>query len=334
MDSKSVNLLAGDIGGTKTNVAIVSSNSGPHRPLAEATFSSADYPSLEALVQEFCTQVDMQVDLASFGVAGPVVAGHATVTDLPWVMDEVQLAKALNLERVHLMNDLVAIANAVPNLDVTDLHTLNAGTPIANGAIAVVAPGTGLGEAYLVHDGTRYRAYPSEGGHADFAPNNELEADLLCYLRQKFGSVSWERVCSGKGIPNIYEYLKASGIAEEPDWLAAKLEAAGDPTPTIINTALSDEQTCALCTMTLNCFVSILGSETGNMALKVLATGGVYLGGGIPPRILPALQDSRLTDAFLNKGRLSELLKQIPVHVILNPKAALFGAACYGLGLG
>jgi glucokinase len=324
-------LLAGDIGGTKTNLALFSLEAGPRAPLAEATFPSARYPSLEGLVREFLAQVDLSVDRASFGVSGPVVGGQAEITNLPWVLDETQLAEALGLSSVRLLNDLDAIAHAVPFLKPDDLHTLNVGQPVSGGAIAVIAPGTGLGEAFLVWDGARYRAQASEGGHADFAPTNSLEIGLLRYLLDRFEHVSYERVCSGRGIPNIYAYLKDSGYAEEPTWLAEQLATGDDPTPIIAKAALDEERPCELCVATLNTFVSIMGAEAGNMALKVVATGGVYLGGGIPPRILPALEKRPFMEAFQRKGRLSDLMAEMPVHVILNPKVALLGAACHGL---
>jgi glucokinase len=326
-------LLAGDIGGTKTNLAVFSPDAGPRVPLAEATFPSADYPSLEALVREFLAQLDLKPERASFGVSGPVVAGQATITNLPWVIDKTQLQAALNLSFVRLLNDLEAIAYAVPLLEPADLHTLNEGQPTPGGAVAVIAPGTGLGEAFLTWDVSRYRPHASEGGHTDFAPTNPLEIELLCYLQHRYEHVSYERVCSGQGLPNIYAFLKDGGYAEEPAWLAEQLAAADDPTPVIVSTAFDDEKPCELCVATLNTFVSILGAEAGNLALKVLATGGVYLGGGIPPRILPALKCERFVEAFRHKGRLLGLLARMPVHVILNPKVALLGAACHGLEL-
>jgi glucokinase len=283
------------------------------------------------LVSEFLDQIDLKPELASFGVAGPVVDGQATITNLPWMMSETQLRAVLPFESVHLLNDLSAIAHAVPWLEAEDLHTLSKGEAVPYGNIAVIAPGTGLGEAFLTWDGTRYRGYASEGGHTDFAPANPLEVGLLRYLQDRFEHVSYERVCSGRGLPNIYAYLKESGHAEEPAWLAAQLAAADDPNPVIVKAALDKERCCELCVATLNTFVSILGTEAGNMALNVLATGGVYLGGGIPPRILPALEDGRFLRAFRRKGRMSDLVTRIPIHVILNPKVALLGAACYGL---
>ncbi len=207
---------------------------------------------------------------------------------------------------------------------------MNEGQAAPKGAIAVIAPGTGLGEAFLTWERDRYCAHPSEGGHSDFAPTDTLELGLLRYLWDRYEHVSYERVCSGLGLPNIYDYLRASGYAEEPMWLADRLAQARDATPVIVNNALDKDERCELCETTLRVFVSILGAEAGNLALKTLATGGVYLGGGIPPRILPALERSVFMRAFCNKGRFEELLANIPVHVILNSQAPLLGAAAYG----
>ena len=327
-------LLAGDIGGTKTSLAIISPEAGPHAPLAQATLPSGQYANLEVLVRAFLAQASLpSIDKASFGVAGPVAAGRATITNLPWMLDEGALARAFKLTSVRLLNDLEAIAYAVPNLQPADLHTLNAGEAAPGGAIAVVAPGTGLGEAFLTWDGAHYRAHPSEGGHADFAPTNTFEIDLLRYLSGGLDHVSYERVCSGRGLPNIYAYLKDSGFADESPWVAEQLAGANDPTPVIVGAALRPAAPCSLCVATLNAFVAILGAEAGNMALKVLATGGVYLGGGIPPRILSFLERGAFMDAFRRKGRFGALLARVPVHVIRNPNVALLGAACYGLGM-
>ncbi len=335
-------LLAGDVGGTKTRLAIISPDIGPRAPLAEATFPSARYPSLEAVAREFLSQVEgksagylpggqipLRIDQACFDVAGPVVAGRVATTNLPWVIDAAQLGLELNIPSVRLLNDLEAIAWSVPWLgqDPADLYTLNAGHPVPRGAIAVIAPGTGLGEGFLAWDGVRYRAYPTEGGHTDFGPKSELEIGLLRYLQARFDHVSYERLCSGIGLPNIYAYLRDSGYAPEPTWLADRLATAPDPTPVIATAALDVDKPSELCVATLDLFVSILGAEAGNLALKVLSTGGVYLGGGIPPRILPALRREQFLRAFRSKGRFAAMLEQMPVHVILNPKAALLGAA-------
>jgi glucokinase len=324
-------LLAGDIGGTKTNVGIYSTDKGPREPLVESTLPSARFSSLEELVSEFLSQVSIQIERASFGVAGPVVAGRARITNLPWVIEEARVRDTLHLESVRLFNDLEAIAHGVTMIEKDDFYTLNEGKNIPRGTLAVIAPGTGLGEAFLIWEGERYRVYPSEGGHTDFGPNSDLEIDLLRYLRKKFGHVSLERICSGQGLSNIYAYLKESGYAEEPAWLAEQLAATDDPTPIIVNTALNDERRCELCHAAIEIFISALGAEAGNLALKVMATGGVYLGGGIPPRIISLLDEEAFMECFTNKGRFSELVTRIPVHVICNPKIALIGAALYGL---
>ncbi|HVB76096.1 MAG TPA: glucokinase [Ktedonobacteraceae bacterium] len=325
-------LLAGDIGGTKTNLALFENENGWREPVDEATFPSGEFASLEALVQAYLAQqkVSTSIDHASFGVAGPVMDGHATITNLPWKMDEKDLQDALHIPTVRLLNDLDAIAHAVPFLDARDVSTINQGQVAPKGAIAVIAPGTGLGEAFLTWNGSSYQTHSSEGGHADFAPSNPFELDLLRYLLERFPHVSYERVCSGKGFPNIYAYLKDAGHAVEPSWLAEELANAQDKTPIIMKAALDTDQPCDIAVATLNTFVSVLGAEAGNMALKVLATGGVYLGGGIPPRILPYLSSERFMQSFCAKGRLGKMLTTVPVHVILNPKVALLGAARHG----
>jgi glucokinase len=328
--SDSVTLLAGDVGGTKTDLALFSPECGIRAPIAEATLPSAEYPSLETLVQEFLGRARIPVSAACFGVAGPVTNGQARITNLPWVIEEGRLREALRLTSVRLLNDLAAIAHAVPMLQPADLDTLRAGRAVSGGAIAVVAPGTGLGETFLTWDGMEYRAHPSEGGHADFAPTTALELDMLQHLQRQFEHVSYERVCSGRGLPNIYTYLKAAGYAEETGWLADELAAAADPTPIIIRGALGDRP-CRLCRLTLDTFASILAAEAGNLALKVLATGGVYIGGGLPRRILPVLKGGPFLQTFGRKGRLAGVLHPVPVHVILNPKVGLVGAAVFGL---
>jgi len=260
-----------------------------------------------------------------------VVEGRAAITNLPWTLDEAELTQVLCVDAVHLLNDLQAIAYGVPLLQQEDLETLNPGFPDPHGVKAVIAPGTGLGEAFLCRDGSDYRPYPSEGGHTDFAPSTVREMELLRFLQTKMEHVSYERVCSGIGIPNIYQFLKETGVADEPDWLAERVNDADDPTPIIVNAALDAEQPCHICATALSLFASILGAEAGNLALKVLATGGVYVAGGIPPRILPILKNGRFMKAFTRKGRLSDLLTRVPVHVILSPTIALMGAAVYGL---
>ncbi len=327
----STNILAGDLGGTKTNLAVFSIEKGTGSPLAEATFHSRDYDNIESIIRAFLAGRKDRIDAAFLGVAGPVVDGRAKITNLDWQLTEEQIKSQCNLSRVVLMNDLVATANAIPCLKANDLHTINEGQPVVGGAMAVIAPGTGLGEAFLVKAGNRYRAFSSEGGHTDFAPTTSIEQELLAFLQQRLGHVSYEQVCSGMGLPNIYDFYKQRGAAPEEAWIAEQLAAADDPTPVIVNGALA-AMPCGLCRAALETFVAVLGAEAGNLALKVLATGGVYLGGGMPPRILEVLaEDNKFMDAFAGKGRMSELLAAIPVRVITNPQAALLGAAAYGL---
>jgi glucokinase len=327
-------ILAGDIGGTKTHLAIFSPEQGPHKFVVERIYPSGQYQNLEAIVQAFMTEVNLPVERAVFGVAGPVTSGQATITNLPWIIRASRLQEVLDVERVTLLNDLQAIAYAVPFLESDELHTLNDGDPEPLGPIAVIAPGTGLGEAYLTWDGNHYRAHASEGGHTDFAPTDELEMSLLRYMLRLYDHVSYEKVCSGLGIRNLYFFLKNTGYAPEPPWLAKQLLECSDATPLIVAAALNhDQQPCELAVAALRLFVSILWAEAGNLALKLMSTGGVYLGGGIPRRILPWLEHKYFMQSFLHKGRFSTVLIRLPVHVILNRNAALLGVACLGLEL-
>jgi glucokinase len=328
-------LIAGDIGGTKTTIGIYSREKGARKPLIEGTFPSKDYDSLETIVDEFLKSENITVDDAAFGIAGPVIGSKVKTTNLPWVISEENIAKKLKVKSAHLINDLQAVAYSVPLLQEGDLFTLNEGEAAVGGAIGVIAPGTGLGEAFLTFDRSRNRAHASEGGHADFAPTSEIEITLLHYLSKKYDHVSYERVCSGMAIPDIYQFLRdAGGYGEEPGWLTDELARVEDATPVIVSGALSEEKSCELCTATLDIFVSALGAEAGNLALKVMATGGLYIGGGIPPRIISLLEKPPFLQAFKNKGRYSDLMERIPIHVITNPKAALMGAAFYGLEAG
>ena len=322
-------LIAGDIGGTKTDLAIYSRESGPHAPLAQVEVHSSDYPSLEAAVAEFLSHTKMSVDVASFDVAGPVIDGHVKATNLPWVMDESSLKTALNLKSVHLMNDLEAVARSVPVLRSTDLITLNHGDPVANGPIAIIAPGTGLGESFLTWDGSRYQAHSSEGGHSDFAPTDKRQIRLLEFLLGRFDHVGVERVCSGIGVPNIYEYFRdVEKIPQRPD-VTQLIQSAKDHTKAIVDAAVDPKNPSELCRATVDMLVSILGGEAGNLVLKVFATGGVYMAGGIALHLIEVMEP-RFMQAFANKGRFKGLMGRIPVHVI-TARAALAGAAAYGL---
>jgi glucokinase len=323
-------LLAGDIGGTKTDLAVYSSEAGPYAPLAETEVHSADYGSLTAIAREFLTKVKGWIDRACFAVAGRVIGGRAKITNLPWVVEELTIAKELKVESVHLMNDLEAIAFAIPKLRTSDVRTLNSGTPVPQGAIGVIAPGTGLGEAFLTWDGSHYIGHSSEGGHASYAPTDEIQIGLLAYMLKHFDHVSYERVCSGIGIPHIYEYLRSSGYAPEAPGVAEAIAAAPDPSPTIIKLGLDLAHRNELCAATLDILISILGDEAGNLALKVLATGGVYLAGGVATHVLPALERPLFMHSFTRKGRFAEFMAQIPIYLIVT-RAVLAGAAWYGL---
>jgi glucokinase len=320
-------LIAGDIGGTKTILALYSLENGLHEPLDRRSFPSAAYGCLEDIIREFLGPLPQRIDCATFGVAGPVVGNTARITNLPWVIDARSIGSLLGTMHAYLLNDLEAVALGIPLLQPGDLHVLNAGEPSDTGPVAVIAPGTGLGEAYLTWDGSRYRAHASEGGHADFAPKNAREMELLAYLLERHDHVSYERICSGSGIPNIYAFLRDKGYCEEPAWLADELKEAPDATILIRETAQDKTRSCALCKETLSMFVSILGAEAGNLALKVLPTGGIYLAGGIPPRIIEMLEGPSFLDAFLAKGRLSPILKRMPIQVILHTDIGLTGAA-------
>ena len=323
-------LLAGDVGGTKTDLAIFSRARGPHVPLLEANVRTADYPSLQALAKDFLNQNKVVVNFACFDVAGPVINGQVKVTNLPWQIDQVSLARDLNLKFVHLLNDLEAVARSVPILRPIDIATLNVGKPVPKGAIAVVAPGTGLGESYLTWNGSEYVSHSSEGGHSDFAPTDEREMGLLKYMLERHHHVGVERVCSGIGIPNIYDYLREVEQIRENSDIAESIASAVDRTPAITRAAFDKQNPSPLCGATIDKFVSILANEAANLALKVMATNGVYLAGGILLHLPRRYVAARFMESFKRKGRFTELMECIPVHLILN-RAALVGSAAYGL---
>ena len=325
-------ILAGDIGGTKLHFGLFSRQRGLCRPIAEAVYPSADHGSLESAARRFLGETGRRATGAVLAVAGPVLNGRSQITNLPWMIDEARLRKTLKVGTATLVNDVEAVALSLPFLRKQDLVCLREGITARRGVRAVIAVGTGLGEATLCWDGRQYRALPSEGGHADFAPATPLQDELLAFLRDRHGHVSYERVCSGIGIAALYGFLKDSGQAREPAWLARRLSRADDPVPVIVEKALDPENPCDICVRTLDLFASILGAEAGNMALKTLATGGVFLGGGIPPRVLPFLKKDLFAESFLRKGRMRDLVGRIPVYVITNPRAALLGAAAQGLG--
>lgn len=316
-------LLAGDIGGTKTHLALFRLGAKNLTILRQQRFLSHGYPGPSAMIKAFLKGRRSVVASACLGVAGPVLNESCKGANLPWVVEAALIQKDLGCA-VTLINDLEATAYGIGCLPSTAFASLQKGHAKGQAPIAVLAAGTGLGEAALVWDGKQYRAVASEGGHADFAPRNELEVALWRYLSKKFGHVSYERVLSGPGKLDLYYFLRQRKKTPQPAWLT-KAFREKDPSRVVSESALSGR--CAICAEALDMFVSILGAEAGNLALKVLARGGVYLGGGIPPTILPKLKDKTFLEAFLDKGRLSAVLTDIPVRVILDDRAAIFGAA-------
>lgn len=324
-------LIAGDIGGTKTTLAFYASREKLNEPVTQATYSSSAFASLQEMVCTFFEEYRIPgVDYAAFGVAGPVMGDRVEITNLPWVIDKSSLVTGMGCSDVHLLNDLEAMGHSIPHLGPDDLAVINPGIPDPHGPMAVIAPGTGLGESYLTWNGARHIPHASEGGHTEFGPADALQIELLEYLLTKHGHVSYELVCSGTGIPNIYAFLKDRKHHTEPSWLAEKLQSAPDPTVVIMTAALDKNSPCGICLATLDLFISILSAEAGNLALKTLPSGGLYVGGGIPPRIAPLLTDGRFMKWFLHKGRLSKVLESVPVSIILNPRAGLIGAAGAG----
>jgi glucokinase len=316
-------ILAGDIGGTKTNLGFFDVQEGALRAREQQSFPSRDHIGLEAIVQKFMSGARVQVTAACFGVAGPVVDGQSVTPNLPWIVSAENLARTLNLESVSLINDLEATAHGIPALKHEEMLTLNEGA-IEQGNAALVAAGTGLGVASLFWDGKRYTPSASEGGHVDFAPRNLLEIELLKYMLTRHSRVSIERVLSGPGLFNIYDFLRASGYGTESPEIAARF-AENDPSSVISQAALAHE--CKMCVKALDMFAAIYGATSGNVALTLKAIGGVYIGGGIAPKISEKLKDGTFIGAFMDKGRLSSLVATIPVRVILNDKTALMGAA-------
>ena len=317
-------VLAGDIGGTKTSLGLFFK--GKERPVPKVieTFPSQNTPGLEHIIRQFLDIHPVPVTHACFGIAGPVVNGKSKTTNLPWSISEDRIKQQFNFHHVRLVNDLTATAMAIPLMKKDEFFSLNQAGSIKNRNLALIAPGTGMGKAMLIYQNGRYLAIPSEGGHADFAPNNEAEMKLWRYLHRHYGHVSIERVVSGSGLVNIYNWLKDSGRLNGPKWLKQKRKKM-DLAKAITEAALARENPG--CVEALNIFVSIFGAVAGNLALTGMTTGGVYLGGGIPPKILSKLKEDIFMEAFTNKGRFKGFLEKIPVKVVLNDKAALIGAA-------
>ena len=316
-------ILAGDIGGTKTLLALFDRDQ--REPVALESYPSAEQTGLQAMLGAFLAEHPAEIEAAGFGVAGPVRdREHAEATNLAWPVDGPSVARTLGLQAVGLVNDLEANAWGLAALTSDDFAVLNEGDPDARGNAAVISPGTGLGEAGLYWDGERHHPFATEGGHVDFAPCTELQVELWRFLAAQLEHVSYERVCSGMGIVNIERFLRTRSGVPRPTLLEAEM-VERDAGAAISRAALEGRED--VCSQALDLFVSIFGSAAGNLALRMMALGGVYLGGGIAPRILPRLQDGRFMEAFVEKGRFHELLEQVPVRVILNDRTALLGAA-------
>jgi glucokinase len=320
-------VLAGDIGGTKTHLALFSAQGEKLRSESLTTFPSKRYSGLVPVLRDFLAGDQHKVDAACFGIAGPVVDGKVKTPNLPWMIDVGELRHALKLESVTLLNDLEAGAYGISTLNDDEFCPLNEGTLRHSGNKALISAGTGLGQAILHDDGRHFHPLASEGGHADFAPRDELEIELLRHLIGRFGHVSYERVLSGPGLFNIYRFFKESRGLEEPQALSAQFAAADDPSAVISTAALANE--AEICVKSLDLFVSIYGAEAGNLALRAKSVRGLYIGGGIAPKILDKLKDGAFMRGFVDKGRYADLLAAIPVQVVLNDQAALRGAAYY-----
>jgi glucokinase len=318
-------ILAGDIGGTKTHVALFSFQDNNLKAELEKTFPSQEYSGLEPILEEFFATGKHPIGRASFGIAGPLIDGKVNPPNLDWIVDPLSLAKTLDLPSVSLLNDLEAAAYGIFTLTPEEFLVLNEGVIRRPGNKVLIAAGTGLGETIIFDDGKDYYPLASEGGHADFAARNELEIELLRCLIDRFGRVSYERVVSGPGLANIYDFLSQRADSTVPGWFAEKIAAVEDPSPVISQAALAGEPEIAV--KALDLFASSYGAEAGNLALKAKAIGGVYVGGGIAPKILTKLKDGTFMQAFKDKGRYRELVSSIPVYVVLNEKAALRGAA-------
>jgi glucokinase len=321
-------ILAGDIGGTNSRLALFEKTEQGFMPVLEETFPSASFAGLGEIVEKFLGDKSHSIESACFGVAGAVQYDLAKITNLPWVVDAGQVKRLVGHNRVRLINDLEANAYGLNELSEKDFDVLNIGIKNPTGNAAIISAGTGLGEAGLHFEpdyARRLRPFPTEGGHTDFAPRNELEIELLRYLLTKFERVSVERVVSGMGLENIYQFLRDTKRAEVPVWLEEEVRESKNVGAVISKYGLDGK--AEICERTLNIFVSLYGAEAGNLALKMLATGGVFIGGGIAPKILPKLHSSLFLESFFAKGRMRQLLEAVPVSVVLNDKAALLGAA-------
>ena len=322
-------ILAGEIGGTRTRLAAFETEGNRLKSVVEKTYMSQSHGSLAEILPQFIRNEGIPVHSACFGVAGPVRGGRSKISNLPWTIDRKELASQLKLNSVGLLNDLEAYAYGIDALESKDFITLSAGSEDAEGNRAVVSAKTGMGMAGLYWDGFRHHPFACEGGHADFAPRDDLQMELFAYVQKKHGHVSCERILSGPGIKNIYDFLRDAKKAEEPVWLREQLGTAQDQPALISRLAL--EKKAAICEQALAIFVSVFGAEAGNCALRYMSTGGIFIGGTIAAKIAPAMQSQGFMQAFLDKGRMEVLLKDMPVQIIANDDCGLIGAARYTL---
>jgi glucokinase len=329
MEENRAMILAGEIGATGTRLAAFEKEGSRLQLVVEKTYMSQEHSSLSEIITTFIQAEGIAVHSACFGVAGPVRRGRSKISNLPWVIDSRDLAKQLKLDSVGMINDLEAYAYGIDGLDSKDFVTLNEGSEDAEGNRAVISARTGLGMAGLYWDGFRHHPFACEGGHSDFAPRNALEMELLDYLQKKYGRISCERLLSGPGIKNIYDFLRDAHKAEEPSWLKDQIAAAKDA-PALIS-QLAQEGKAAICDQTLSIFVSIYGAETGNCALNFLSTGGIFIGGSVAAKNVSRMKDPIFMKSFLDKGRMESLLKEIPVTIVLNDDSGIIGAARYTL---
>lgn len=323
-------LLAGDLGGTKTNLAIFDLSKGLRDPQAHGTFTNEHFYSFAHLLKTFLERTKVLPKAFSLGVAGPVINEEVTLTNINWKLKASALKKEFDFNNVWLLNDLQASAEAIEILEEKEIKILHKGTADPSGNIAIVAPGTGLGEAFITIENGKQRTHATEGGHSNFAPRNPLQNELLVYMQSRYQHVGVEKVCSGSAIPDLYKYLRSTKKFNEPEEIKRKLAGAEDFSALVFNIALDPIEKCEICKQTLKLFLDILAAEMSDFALKIGASGGIYLGGGIPPKILKAFDDANFLKAFFGKGSYKKYFKRIPISVILNDQSPLLGAANYG----
>ncbi len=330
-------LLTFDMGGTKTNAALFTGRKDAPFDLAfqqfPQSFRNDDYSGPEEMIAARLTSIRGPVDIVVLAIAGPVSTNSGQLTNRSWILDRSRLVKKFGFPHLFIINDLEALAYGIPFLQHDEIQNIQNRPLEKHATIAVIAPGTGLGEAFLTWSNGRYFAHPSEGGHGDFAPVDPIQIELLKFLMHEHGHVSYERLCSGPGLHNIYRFLRDQMGVNEPAWLSEKLTNEQDPPKTIVTAAKDPDRPSEICRQTINLFVSILGAKAGNLCLQTLPRGGVYIGGGIPPRLLPFFTSGPFIPSFTNKGRMNDLLTGFSVNIILNPRIPLWGAAYHGLNL-